>query len=371
MKPGEDPVTGIPQFGEGGRLVEDQRFYLEEVKLANRNRGMPLEGLRYDVTPTGMHYLLVHFDIPALDAEAWRLEIGGRVARPGLLTLADIRDLPAVTRTVTMECAGNGRALLNPRYLSQPWFAEAIGTAQWTGVPLHSVLDRAGIDDSACEVLFTGCDRGMQGGVLHDYQRSLTLTDALRDEVLLVYAMNGRPLEPQHGYPLRLLVPSWYGMTSVKWLARIEAIAKPFHGYQMDHAYRVRQSPDEPGDPVTRIRVRALMVPPGVPDWMTRIRLLTAGHVVIEGRAWAGEHRVDCVELSTDDGHTWERAKVEPAPEPFCWQSWSWPWAAVPGRYRLRVRATDSAGNRQPDESDWNYEGMANNECQAVEVIVT
>jgi len=188
--------------------------------------------------------------------------------------------------------------------------------------------------------------------------------------VLLAYEMNGRPLEPQHGYPLRLLVPGWYGMTSVKWLTRIEAVAEPFHGYQMDHAYRLRQSADERGDPVTRIRVRALMIPPGIPDWMTRVRLLTAGEVIIEGRAWAGAQRVDKVEVSTDDGVSWQRAEVQPPPEAYCWQRWSWSWAAVPGRYRLRVRATDAAGTRQPDEPDWNYEGMANNECQAVEVIV-
>ncbi len=364
------PAVDIPQVGEGTKLVDDKRFYAEEVRLANRNRGMPLEALRYDITPTGMHYLLVHFDIPALTEDRWRLDIGGQVDRPGAFTLAELQELPAVTRPVTMECAGNGRALLHPRYVSQPWFNEAIGTAEWTGVPLRTVIERAGIQGAACQIVFTGSDRGIQGGVSHAYQRSLTLADALRDEVLLAYGMNGRPLEPQHGYPLRLLVPGWYGMTSVKWLTRIEAVAEPFRGYQMDHAYRLRQSPDEPGEPVARIRVRALMIPPGVPDWMTRIRVVEAGRVTLEGRAWAGAAAVGEVELSADDGQHWEPARLEPPRAAFCWQRWSWSWHAVPGRHRLRVRATDATGSRQPDEPDWNYEGMANNECQVVDVIV-
>ncbi len=368
----ENPREIGPLPGDDGvDLVHDGRFSAAEVRLANRNRGMPLEGLRYDVTPVGMHYILVHFDIPFIDAESWRLEVGGNVAHPRRLSLEQIRALPAETRTVTMECAGNGRALLKPRYVSQPWFNEAIGTARWTGVGLETVMGCVGIQDSTRELLFTGGDCGYQGGVLHDYQRSLTLTDALRSEVLLAYEMNGRPLEPQHGFPLRLLVPGWYGMTSVKWLQRIDAITAPFHGYQMDHTYRYRRSREDPGVPMTRIRVRALMNPPGVPDWKTRTRLLPAGPVRIEGRAWAGHHRVTDVEFSIDDGESWRPARVDPAGEAFCWQRWSYTWTAEPGRYRLRVRATDSAQHRQPDGSDWNYEGMGNNECQAVEVIVT
>jgi DMSO/TMAO reductase YedYZ molybdopterin-dependent catalytic subunit len=137
--------------------------------------------------------------------------------------MADIGDRAAVTMPVTMECAGNGRALLSPRPISQPWLSEAIGTAEWTGTPLAPILREAGIEDEAVELVFTGADRGVQGGVEHDYERSLTVPDAMREEVLLAYAINGQPLPPQHGFPLRLIVPGWYGMTSVKWLTRITA----------------------------------------------------------------------------------------------------------------------------------------------------
>src|SRR6187551_1629406 len=147
---------------------------LEELQLAARNRGMPLEALRYDVTPTGLHYLLIHFDIPYVDSRTWRLEIGGAVERPFDLTFYNLTALPAQTLRVTMECAGNGRARLAPRPLSQPWLVEAVSTAEWTGAPLAIVLAEAGLAPDAVEVVFSGVDRGVQGGTEHDYARSLS-----------------------------------------------------------------------------------------------------------------------------------------------------------------------------------------------------
>lgn len=193
----------------------------EELQLAARNRGMPLEALRYDVTPVGLHYLLVHFDIPEIDESSWRLDIAGNVEHPRSFTLEQLRTRPSRTMPVTMECAGNGRARLQPRPISQPWLVEAVGTAEWTGTPLRDALLEAGVRPDSAEIVFTGADHGVQGEVEHDYERSLSLDAAMRPEVLLAYEMNGRPLEPQHGAPLRLLVPGWYGMTSVKWLTRI------------------------------------------------------------------------------------------------------------------------------------------------------
>ena len=227
----KEGANRFPTVGDGSGLAADESFTREEVQLALRNRGMPLEGLRYAITPTGMHYLLVHFDIPWVDSDEWRIKVGGLVSRPLSLTLDDIRERPAVTVAVTMECAGNGRALLTPRPISQPWLLEAVSTAEWTGTSLRGVLEEAGVAADAVEVLFTGLDRGIQGEEVQSYQRSLSLSAATREEVLLAYQMNGEPLAPQHGYPLRLIVPGWYGMTSVKWLDRIEAIAQPFDGY--------------------------------------------------------------------------------------------------------------------------------------------
>lgn len=354
--------SGLASAGEG--------FHKEELQLASRNHGMPLEGLRYPITPAGMHYLLVHFDVPEVDIGAWRLKIEGLTDRPLTLSLDDLKRRPTVTTVVTMECAGNGRALLTPRPLSQPWLLEAVGTAEWTGTPLRGVLEEAGLRDEAVEVVFSGLDRGVQGDELQYYQRSLTIDEATRDEVLLAYEMNGQALPPQHGYPLRLVVPGWYGMTSVKWLDRIEAVAEPFRGYQMEESYRYSQSEDDPGDPVSVIKVRALMVPPGVPDFATRTRLVKAGPVRIEGRAWAGRLEVSRVEVSEDGGETWSEAGLGERIGPFAWRGWTYPWEARPGTYALCVRATDSEGNTQPVDQAWTVQGMGNNMAQHVEVIV-
>jgi len=264
------PQTTARQFpivGDGTAFAQTDNFYKEELQLAARNRGMPLEGLRYPITPTGMHYLLIHYDIPDVNINEWRLKVNGLVSKSLSLNLEEIKKRPARTITVTMECAGNGRALFTPRRISQPWLLEAIGTAEWTGTPLRGILEEAGLRQNTAEIVFTGLDRGVEGDQVQRYQRSLGVTEATRDEVLLAYAMNGEPLQPQHGYPLRVLVPGWYGMTSVKWLDQIEAVGEPFQGYQMVKAYRYAQALDAPGEAVTLIRVRALMIPPGLPDF--------------------------------------------------------------------------------------------------------
>ena len=236
-----------------------------EVALANRNKGMPLEMLRYDITPVGMHYLLTHFDMPHVDVDTFRLEIGGLVDRPTRLTLDELRSAGSQTLAVTLECAGNGRTHLSPRAFNMPWGLEAVSTAEWTGVPLRDVIGRGGVKPEAVELVFSGPDEGTQGGVRHSYQRSLTRGEIERPEVMLVWDMNGRPLEPQHGAPLRLIVPGWYGMASVKWLRSIEAVPEPFLGVQQASSYAIRKQPDDDGVPITRMRVRALMTPPGRP----------------------------------------------------------------------------------------------------------
>ena len=360
----------FPTVGDGSGFAGTDQVFREELQLAQRNRGMPLEALRYPVTPAGMHYLLIHYDIPAVSAEEWRLEVGGLVSSPLSLSLEEIRKRPARTVPVTMECAGNGRALFAPRRISQPWLFEAIGTAEWAGTPLRGILEEAGVRDDAAEIVFTGLDRGVEGGEVQHYQRSLTMDEALREEVLLAYEMNGEPLQPQHGYPLRLLVPGWYGMTSVKWLQRVEALAEPFQGYQMARVYRYSRTPDEPGEAVTLIRVRALMIPPGIPDFLTRTRLVPAGAVTLTGKAWAGRLGVSRVEVSVDGGATWSDARLDPPVSPHAWRTWTFPWNAGRGAHTLCARATDSEGTVQPMEQQWNFGGYGNNSVQRVNVIV-
>ena len=343
---------------------------LEELQLAARNHGMPLEALHHEITPLGLHYLLVHYDIPVVDPATWRLEIGGEVERPLSLTLDEVRSRTRVTTPVTMECAGNGRAELDPRPVSQPWLLEAVGTAEWTGTPLRGLLEAAGVRDGAVDVVFTGLDRGIEGEVPQAYERALPVADAAEPDVLLAYEVNGVPLPPQHGFPLRLLVPGWYGMTSVKWLERITVTREPFAGYQNVQAYRRRQDPDEEGTPVTRIEPRALMAPPGVPDFLTRVRHVEPGRVRVEGRAWSGWGPIERVDVSTDGGTTWAPAELGEATGPAAWRAWSFVWDATPGEHELRCRAVDATGREQPDRPPWNVGGYANNAPQRVAVVV-
>ncbi|TMB67812.1 MAG: sulfite oxidase, partial [Chloroflexi bacterium] len=310
------------------RISTSPDVSLDELQLAARNHSLPLEALRYAITPIGLHYLLIHFDIPRVDPSEWRLVVGGHVRAPLTLTLDDLKRRPAVTRAVTLECAGNGRANLSPRPLSQPWLFEAVGTAEWTGTPLRPLLEAAGPLDGAVDVVFTGLDRGVQGGIEQQYERSLTMADATREEVFLAYAINGQPLPPQHGFPLRLVVPGWYGMTHVKWLRSITVVTRAFRGYQQEPAYHVTSSWDELGEPVTRMLPRSLMVPPGIPDFLPRTRRLPLGACILEGRAWSGRGSIVRVEVSADGGHSWADAQLGGGGGEFAWQSWRHVWHA-------------------------------------------
>jgi DMSO/TMAO reductase YedYZ molybdopterin-dependent catalytic subunit len=354
-----------------GTLSDSPDVTLDELQLAVRNHSMPIEALHYPITPLGMHYLLTHFDIPVIEPSIWELAVGGLVRKPLRLNLDDIKTRPSVTLAVTLECAGNGRARLSPRPVSQPWLGEAVGTAEWTGTPLGPLLEEAGLMAEASEVVFTGLDRGIQGGVDQHYERGLQLADALPDEVLLAYSINGEPLPPQHGFPLRLIVPGWYGMTHVKWLRSITVTDRPFDGFQQAVKYQYRRSAEDSAAPVTRILPRALMVPPGVPDYMSRIRLVEPSIVMIEGRAWSGRGPVTRVEFSHDGGGSWVDAELGAPASPYAWRGWTAEWDATrPGEYELSARATDAAGNVQPNAPPWNVEGVQNNAVQRVRVIV-
>jgi sulfane dehydrogenase subunit SoxC len=343
---------------------------LDELRLAARNHALPLEALRYPVTPVGLHYLLIHYDIPAVDPDTWRLEIGGSVERPLSLSLEELRARDAVTMPVTLECAGNGRALLAPRPLSQPWLTEAVGTAEWTGVPLGPLLAEAGLRDDTVELLFTGLDRGIEGGVEQAYERGLPRAEALGPDALLAYAINGRPLPPQHGAPLRLVIAGWYGMAHVKWLAAITALTEPFEGYQNKVGYRLYAAEGDEGVPVTRILPRSLTIPPGIPDFFTRERFVDAGPCLLQGRAWSGWAPVERVEVSDDGGASWDDAQLGDQAGDRAWRAWSYEWDARAGEHVVCSRATDAVGNTQPLAPSWNLKGFANNEVERVRVTV-
>jgi sulfane dehydrogenase subunit SoxC len=353
--------------GAPAGTVAGQGITPAELRLAARNHGLPLEALRDDITPAGLHYLLIHYDIPRVDPESFRLELDGAVERPLELSLADLRERAAVTEPITFECAGNGRALLEPRPLSQPWLTEAVGTADWGGTPLAPLLAEAGPSGDATEVLFTGLDRGLEGGVPQSYERALPIAEA--EHGLLAYDMNGGPLPPQHGFPLRLVVPGWYGMQNVKWVTRITVLEEPYTGYQNAVAYRMYSADGEPGEPVTRMLPRSLTVPPGLPDFMTRVRHVEPGSVRLQGKAWSGQGGIERVELSTDGGISFDAAVLDPPLGTHAWRGWSYDWDATAGEHILSSRATDAAGNTQPLEVPWNLKGYANNAVERIAVI--
>jgi sulfane dehydrogenase subunit SoxC len=341
----------------------------EELGLAARNHALPLEALQHPITPAGLHYLLIHYDIPAVDLSAFALEIGGAVERPLSLTLDDLRSRERVELPVTFECAGNGRALLEPRPISQPWLTGAVGTAEWAGAALGPLLEEAGVLPGAVDLLFTGLDRGVEGGVEQFYERALPVGEAFGG--LLAYEMNGAALLPQHGFPLRLVVPGWYGMTNVKWLAHITVLERPYDGYQNAVSYRLYDADGNPGEPVTRMLPRSLTVPPGVPEFLTRERRLEPGSVTLRGRAWSGHGPIERVEVSTDDGRTFADARLEEPLGEAAWVGWSFGWDAQPGEHVLCSRATDAAGNTQPLEPPWNRSGYANNAVERIPVVVS
>ena len=351
----------------GRRAPIAGRYTAEEVGLAARNRGMPLEALRYDVTPAGLHYLLVHFDIPEAGAVP-RLELRGLFQKPFALSPEELQALPARTVRVTMECAGNGRGQIAPRYPSVPWLEEGVSTAEWTGVPLAALLGRAQPQEDARHIVFHGADRGFDRGVEHHFARSLSLAEAMRDDVLVAYAMQGEPLAPQHGAPLRLIVPRWYGMASVKWLCAIEAIDRPFEGLQQARSYHFRRESSEPGEPCTLMRVNSLMAPPGIPDFYSRKRTLPPGNVTLRGRAWSGSASIARVELGIDG--RWSDATLEPSAHLHAWAAWRAAWQAAPGEHELCCRATDASGNTQPLEPPWDLSGFGNNAVQRIQVSV-
>jgi sulfane dehydrogenase subunit SoxC len=364
-------VSKALQSMPAGTLISSPEITPDELQLAARNHSMPLEALRHAVTPLGLHYLLTHFDIPVIEPSKWELLVGGHVRRTIRLSLDELKARPQATLTVTLECAGNGRARMSPRPLSQPWLSEAVGTAQWTGTSLAPILAEAGLRKRSSEVVFTGLDRGIQGGMEQQYERSLPLTDAVRDEVLLAYAINGQPLPPQHGFPLRLIVPGWYGMAHVKWLRSITVLDHSFDGYQQVVAYHFRKSDADSGIAVTRMLPRALMVPPGIPDFMSRTRFVEPSVNLLEGRAWSGLAPVTRVEFSDDGGVSWVKATLGDPVSPYGWHAWTHSWDATkPGEYELCVRASDAAGNSQPISQNWNLEGVQNNAVQRVRALV-
>ena len=321
------------------------------------------------MTPTAAFYKRNHFPIPALSTAGWRLAVKGLVERPGALTYDQLRTLTSHTLLATLECAGNGRSGLHPPADGEPWGYGAVSTAEWTGVPLSHVLQAAGISSSAAEIIVYGADAGHvpAAGATLSYARSLPVTYALESDALLAYAMNGEPLRPEHGFPVRLIVPGWYGMASVKWVTRLVAVADPFRGfYQADRYILAHPGPDElPPTPLTTVAARSLIAHPA--DGAS----LPAGTHVIRGFAWSGAAPIARVAVSLDGGQSWQPAEFTGEPTRYAWRRWEYTWRIdTPGQVSISSRASDTTGNTQPAEPVWNYLGYANNAVQTIHLTV-
>jgi DMSO/TMAO reductase YedYZ molybdopterin-dependent catalytic subunit len=321
------------------------------VTAVPENSETPLDDVRSWVTPTRLFFVRNHFDVPALDPATWRLRVEGQVERPLALGWEELAAMPERTVFATVECAGNGRSFLRPRVDGVPWGAGAIGHAEWTGVPLRLVLQRAGVRPQAVEALFEGADWGSEPDhpAPMQFARSLPLSKALDPDTLLVMRMNGELLDPNHGFPLRLFVPGWYGVASVKWLQRIELVDRPFQGYFQSVKYIVRRRIQETAEHVMlgAMAIKSEIIRPAVGA------TLAVGSNRVFGVAWAGEDAVARVEVSTDGGETWGEAELLGPRARYSWTLWEYLWeVAQPGAYTLMARATSTNGQTQPTEHD-------------------
>ena len=316
------------------------------------------------VMPNARFYMRNNFRMPNLDASGFRLSIGGLVERVQSFTLRDLQNMRSKTQVVTLECAGNGRAMFDRPTDGEKWGLGAVSTAEWTGVPLSEVLDRAGLRPEAREVLFRGTDGGTVDGRPGSmrFERSLRIDDARDSDVLLAYAMNGEPLPVEHGYPLRLIVPRWYAVASVKWLSEIDVIDREFVGHYQGDKYRYEWERDgrHVSEPVTLQRVRALITEPSPHSDVS------AGEVAIRGVAWSGAAPIARVEVSVNGGD-WQEARLVSERNRSSWQWWELiTHIEKPGPLSLRARATDLAGRTQPERAEWNRLGYGNNAIQEV-----
>ena len=319
------------------------------------------------VMPNQRFYVRNHFPIPQLDATSWRLDVAGLVERPLSLSLRDLVKMPSQTEFVTLECAGNGRSDLNPRVDGEQWNLGAVSTAEWTGVPLAEVLNRAGAKTGAREVVFRGADSGkLDGSELIRFERSLSLDEAQGSAGLLAYAMNGEALPIAHGYPLRVIVPGWYAVASVKWLTQIDVISDRFSGHYQTESYFYEWQRDGQliREPVSQMRVRSLITEPEPESEVEQ------GELPIRGVAWSGTAPIARVEVSIGGG-PWQSARLMGEPRRHSWQGWELiARLEQPGSTVIAARATDMASRTQPDSPEWNRLGYGNNVIQKVRVDV-
>lgn len=328
------------------------------------NAEAPAEALAAPVTPAAAHYVRSNFDVPAIATAGYRLELCALDGQITTFTLDDLRALGTVDVVVTLECAGNDRVTMRPLPPGETWRGGAVSTGQWGGVPLQRVLDAAGMArPGVVEVLVSGADRGRKDEARVRYQRALPADLAWSAVPILALTLNDAPISAEHGAPLRLVMPGWYAMASVKWVTGIEALREPFAGYFHRDRYVYRTAEGE--RPVREMLVKSIITSPAEGEMMDR----ATTH--IRGWAWSGSGAIRRVEVSTGADDGWQEAILEAPASPHAWTGWHCAWTpAEPGHHVLRARATDASGAVQPDVAEWNALGYGNNAIQPRSVIV-
>src|SRR5947207_1861394 len=315
---------------------------------------MPFETLGGFITPTKLFYVRTHFPIPKIDKSKWRLRVEGEVEKPfqidfGELTKLESKEVPAL-----LECAGNGRGFLEPKVKGVQWRLGGVGNAQWTGVPLSTLLARARVKSTAREIILEGADRGKledpksPPGEMN-FARSIPMKKA--SDVLLAYKMNDVDLPAENGFPVRAIVPGWYAVASIKWLKRIIVTDKPFNGYYqtLDYSYWRREGELAELVPLREMQIKAEIARPSEGETVP-----ANSNARVRGTAWTGDGEIMKVEISSDDGATWNEAKLLGESKPNSWRLWEFNWKtpARAGKATLVARATDSNGRTQPIERD-------------------
>jgi sulfite oxidase len=353
----------VPFPGEDGMVLRSFRFIDIESPVAYFNTWL---------TPVPHFFIRNHMHEPSeLDADSWRLSIGGEVEKPLTMSLSELSKLEAHSVVNTLECAGNGRSLYRPQVPGIQWGKGAVGTARFSGPRLLDVLNRAGVKPSGKHVMFRGLDE--VPGKVPPFIRSIPIEKALDSDTLIATHMNGSPLSKHHGFPARALVPGWVGSASCKWLTEIKVLDAEFVGNFMNPGYRLPNQPVKPGEavkpeethPVTALSVKSVISAPS--DGAD----IKKGRVAVHGVAWAGEADVSKVEISTDGGTSWYPARLGHDQARYAWRLWSYDWKpGKPGDFTILSRATDSQGRVQPAEAIWNPSGYLNNAIDQVKVHV-
>ncbi len=324
----------------------------------------PVTALVDEFTPNDIFFVRSHFGPPAIDVSTWKLHVEGMVEKPSDLSMAQLRKLGTAKRPAVLQCAGNGRSLFRPKVAGAQWERGAVGQAMWRGIRLSDVLKHAGVKPSAKYVTFLPGDHPMAPTV-PKFLRSISIEKAMQD-VLLAWEMNGAPLSILHGAPLRAVVPGWAGDHWIKWLRGLRISDAEDPGFYMQTAYKFPTEPIPPGGKPAQVKTLTLIPVKSLIARPTEGTALTPGKQTIQGVAFGGKGPIATVEVSLDDGNSWQPAQLDRMPAPGAWQRWRFEWRAQPGQYLLRTRATDAAGEVQPREPQWNPGGYLYNAWDSV-----